>query len=466
MKQSRIYLWLALCVTMLIRLLSLGAYPLMDTTEARYGEMARIMVQTHNWLTPMFDYNVPFWGKPPLFAWLSALGIKVFGVSEFAVRFPHWLVGVAVLGLIACFARRIGVNALMSATILATTGIFAVSAGVVETDMSLTFAMTLSMVGFYLCWQDESKLWGYLGFVGLAIGLLAKGPLIIVLVGLAVMPWLIIQYGFKASFKQLWGRFPIIGGTILMLVIAVPWYVMAERATPGFLHYFLVGEYVDRFLDSGWKGDLYGTAHERARGTIWLYWILCALSWSIVLPFVLWAKRKVIKPINEKMKPIISFSICWLLSPLILFTFAGNILPAYVLPGIPALAILLASIISEKQFEANCFKFSTAVSPVILIGAVIYIHFYVGDIRSDKIIFEHANKALPTYYIGNRTFSGEYYSNGNAQLLKNDNSLEKLRKFQLVSIDKQVDPVIKLDNLNCQVEFTAPSKRSLFLCEN
>ncbi|EAR57659.1 hypothetical protein SKA34_08733 [Photobacterium sp. SKA34] len=466
MKQSTIYLWLALCATMLIRLLSLGAYPLMDTTEARYGEMARIMVQTHNWLTPMFDYNVPFWGKPPLFAWLSALGIKVFGVSEFAVRFPHWLVGVAVLGLVACFARRVGVNALMSATILATTGIFAVSAGVVETDMSLTFAMTLSMVGFYLCWQDKSKLWGYLGFVGLAIGLLAKGPLIIVLVGLAVMPWLIIQYGFKASFKQLWGRFPIVGGTILMLVIAVPWYVMAERATPGFLHYFLVGEYVDRFLDPGWKGDLYGTAHERARGSIWLYWILSALPWSIVLPFVLWAKRKVIKPINEKIKPIISFSICWLLSPLILFTFAGNILPAYVLPGIPALGILLASIISEKQFEANWFKFSTAVSPVILIGAVIYIHFYVGDIRSDKIIFEHANKALPTYYIGNRTFSGEYYSNGNAQLLKNDNSLEKLRKFQLVGIDKQVDPVIKLDKLNCQVEFTAPSKRSLFLCEN
>ncbi len=175
------------------------------------------------------------------------------------------------MALIAYFARRVGVNALLTATILSTTGIFAVSAGVVETDMALTFAMTLSMVGFYLCWQDESKLWGYLGFVGLAIGLLAKGPLIIVLVGLAVMPWLMIQYGFIGSFKQLWRRFPIVGGSILMLVIAVPWYVMAERATPGFLHYFLVGEYVDRFLDPGWKGDLYGSAHERARGTIWLF---------------------------------------------------------------------------------------------------------------------------------------------------------------------------------------------------
>lgn len=464
MKSSKTYLWFVLCTTLLIRLLSLGAYPLMDTTEARYGEMARIMVQTHNWLTPMFDYNVPFWGKPPLFAWMSAVGIKVFGVSEFAVRFPHWLAGVAVLMLIAYFARRVGVNALLTATILASTAIFAVSAGVVETDMALTFGMTLSMVGFYLCWQDDSKLWGYLGFVGLAIGLLAKGPLIIVLVGLAVMPWLILQYGFKDSFKQLWQRFPIIGGTLLMLIIAVPWYVMAERATPGFLHYFLVGEYVDRFLDSGWKGDLYGTAHERARGTIWLFWLLAALPWAVVLPITLWIKRKVVLPVKGKMKPIISFAILWLISPLILFTFAGNILPAYVLPGIPALGILLAALISERQLETKWFKITALVCPVVLVIALFYIQFNVAGVRSDKVIFEHANKSLPTYYIGERTFSGEYYSNGKAKLLKEDDTLQKLKEFQLVGIDSQVDPVIKQDKLNCEVEFTAPSKRTLFLC--
>ena len=50
------------------RLASLGAYPLYDTTEARYGEIARIMLETRDWITPQFDYNIPFWGKRPLYA--------------------------------------------------------------------------------------------------------------------------------------------------------------------------------------------------------------------------------------------------------------------------------------------------------------------------------------------------------------------------------------------------------------
>ncbi|GAK84400.1 hypothetical protein JCM19238_1967 [Vibrio ponticus] len=63
MSFNRVHLWAILGAVFLIRLISLGAYPLMDTTEARYGEMARLMTETGNWLTPQFDYGVPFWGK-------------------------------------------------------------------------------------------------------------------------------------------------------------------------------------------------------------------------------------------------------------------------------------------------------------------------------------------------------------------------------------------------------------------
>ncbi len=65
----------------------------MDTTEARYGEMARLMrkqklVNTVSLITPVF-----LWGKPPLFTWMSAIGIELFRLSEFAVRAPYigWL---------------------------------------------------------------------------------------------------------------------------------------------------------------------------------------------------------------------------------------------------------------------------------------------------------------------------------------------------------------------------------------
>lgn len=83
-------LWWVLGSILLLRLVGLGIYPLMDTSEARYAEMARKMVELNDWITPMFDYGVPFWGKPPLSFWTQAASMTVFGVNEFAARFPAW----------------------------------------------------------------------------------------------------------------------------------------------------------------------------------------------------------------------------------------------------------------------------------------------------------------------------------------------------------------------------------------
>ena len=85
-------LWFILSSILLLRLLGLGVYPLMDTSEARYAEMARKMVELSDWVTPMFDYGVPFWGKPPLSFWTQAASMTVFGTNEFAARFPAWFI--------------------------------------------------------------------------------------------------------------------------------------------------------------------------------------------------------------------------------------------------------------------------------------------------------------------------------------------------------------------------------------
>ena len=66
-----------------------------------------------------------------------------------------------------------------------------------------------------------------------------------------------------------------------MLALALPWYVMAEIRTPGFLQYFIVGEHFLRFVDPGWQGDLYGTAHKRPYGGIWLDWLLATMPWGL-----------------------------------------------------------------------------------------------------------------------------------------------------------------------------------------
>ncbi|HIF9210150.1 TPA: ArnT family glycosyltransferase, partial [Photobacterium damselae] len=252
--------------TFIIRFVTLSMYPLMDTTEARYGEMARIMAETGNWITPMFDYNVPFWGKPPLFSWLSAASIKLLGNSEFAVRLPHLLVGILITIITYLFAKKVQKNntvALLSAAILATSTAFIVISGAVMTDTALTFAITLSMVSFWRNWQQPSLFFGLLFFVGLAIGMLAKGPLTLVLVGMSIILWSLSDGRWRLLYAKLpWGY-----GLVTFLVLTLPWYLLAEWKTPGFLHYFIIGEHFMRFVVSGWKGDLYGTAHEELRGT-------------------------------------------------------------------------------------------------------------------------------------------------------------------------------------------------------
>ena len=240
---------------LLIRLVTLGFYPLMDTTESRYGEMARLMVETGNWLTPQFSYGVPFWGKPPLQTWMSAASISMFENNEFFLRLPHFLAGVVVLYLIYRFAKHYQIPAMSSIIILTSTVVFYISAGAVMTDMGLTLGITLAMIGFYLSWQGKMA-WGYLGFIGLAIGMLAKGPVTLVLFAIGVGVWLFWQYGFIKPWKLLWQRTPLISGLLLMLALCLPWYIAAEHATPGFLKYFIIGEHWDRFVDSGWKGDL------------------------------------------------------------------------------------------------------------------------------------------------------------------------------------------------------------------
>lgn len=470
MSFNRVHLWAILGAALFVRLLTLGAYPLMDTTEARYGEMARLMIETGNWITPQFDYGVPFWGKPPLFTWMSAVGIELFGVNEFAVRVPHWIAAVLILILMGLFAKRLGYSGLVTALVLATCGIFSIAAGAVMTDMALALGMTIAMLGFYLCWQgyeskSSARLWGYVGFIGLAIGLLAKGPLVIVLMGLAVVPWLMIQHGVVNAFKVLWQRFPLVSGTLLMFAIALPWYVLAEQATPGFLDYFIVGEHFKRFLVSGWEGDLYGTAHDEVRGTIWLFWLYSAAPWSIVLPVLLYNKRRHFVSSFGTTGGIVSFLFFWMAAPLVLFTFSGNILPAYVLPGVPAIGLLIAILVCDNKHDSQWFKVTATIVPILLIIAVGFIHWDIGDKRSDKAILTMAHPGIATYYVGSRPFSGQFYSLGQAKLLTDENVLDSLEQVQLVGEREAVDKLVQAKQLSCVIEFTAKSRRALYRCE-
>src|SRR5947199_4652582 len=123
---------------LLARLVGMAAAPLMDTTEARYGEISRKMAESNDWITPWFDYGVPYWGKPPLAFWVTALSFKLCGVSEFSARLPHLIIALLIVSLIVWLAARRDRNAAVPTLVLISGSfLFFVATGAVMTDIEL-----------------------------------------------------------------------------------------------------------------------------------------------------------------------------------------------------------------------------------------------------------------------------------------------------------------------------------------
>ena len=418
------FLFAILLATALLRILTLGAYPLADRTESRYGEIARKMLETGDWITPQIDYGVPFWGKPPLSTWLTAGSFKILNVNDFSARFSSFaLIFIAVL-LVYFLARQRGLTyALTSSTILATTAGFFVSSGAVMTDPALVLGTTLSMVGFWQAVKSPkypNYLWGYLFFTGLAIGLLSKGPVSIVLTCFPIALWLLWQ----RKLSETWRSIPWLSGTALMLLIALPWYVLAETKTPGFIDYFIVGEHWKRFTESGWEGDLYGSGHAHPYGMIWLYWLLAAFPWSFLsLALIIKTCCNRSFPNTESLKhnrDWIVYLFVWTITPMIVFTFASNILWTYVLPGLPAFALLM----TEFLFLSSGKKKGKLVVLVALIIPLTFLFAFpaivnIANKNSQKYIIDRYYESCDRsecqlVYSFDMPYSAEFYSGGKA----------------------------------------------------
>lgn len=409
-----------------LRLLSMALYPLTDSTESRYGEIARKMLETGNWVTPQFDYGIPFWAKPPLSTWTSALGMKVFGVNEFGARLSSFLFSLGILLMVYRWGReRYGRDfALLSAAILASGGVFYVSAGAVMTDASLLWCLTLCMIAFWQAMAGRPRHWGYLFFAGLGIGLLAKGPLVGVLSFMPIGLWLLLR---RVSPRTVWQRLPWISGSVLMLAIAAPWYILAETRTPGFLQYFIIGEHFNRFLVSGWTGDRYGHAHAEPLGSIWLYGLGGAAPWSLLLMMVLVQQRRALRSLFSDDDGWIAYLALWVLLPLAFFTFAHNIIPTYALPGMPAFALLMAELwqrhrarqAGDTPDSKPWLVLLMLVMPLVGVreGIVQYLHPAAGAKQSQKALVqrylqERPDSSSPLYYFDSRYYSAEFYAAG------------------------------------------------------
>lgn len=416
-----------LLVVLLVRLVLLGAYPLLDTSEARYAEMARKMVELNDWVTPMFDYEVPFWGKPPLSFWAQALSIKIFGHSEFAVRLPSWLYLLACCFLLIRWGREEHSSelGLLAAIILASSSLGFVAFGAVLTDPALCLSLLLAIYGFWRAVHYNDEFWAHMGFVGLAMGMLSKGPIALVLFSAPGFLWLLCTRRWLALLTIPW-----LSGVGLFLVISMPWYVIAEWKTPGFLDYFFIGEHWRRFLVPAWAGDLYGNAHLHPRGYIWVYAFAATLPWCLLPVFKLrnhWG--------SLTQQPLLQFSGIVVFCLLVFFSFSRNILWTYVLPVLPLLALMLAATLLQVK---TSFR-RIVLSAIFLPGFVIVMCVEGGKFNSWKnqknVIqywFENGVRGEPIYTYKRRIYSAEFYSKGAARRLPESTGSLVGKNFYLI----------------------------------
>ncbi len=449
-QRSNAVAWLTLVIVLSLPLVSMELVPFYDTSEPRYAEIARVMAQSEDWITPWFDVDVPFWGKPPLSFWAQALSMKVLGVTEFAGRFPSWLCLILTNILFLTgfkSVRGIGV-ALWAAIIYSTCTLVYISSGAVLTDPFLALGTTLSLVSFARVIGSGDRLlvgsldqqpdrsvnlrnadirwWQYGFFLGLTIGLLAKGPLAALIIFAPITVW----WSLTRKTKSHTALLPWRSGLLLTALLTLPWYIAAEIKTPGFLDYFIVGEHFRRFLDPGWAGDLYGSAHRTTYGMIWVYWLEASFPWGLLalaaLGGAVFSPRLRSAAQAVYRDPLFFYWVTAALFTPVFFTFSANILWTYVLPSLAGFSILAAMLAQEvrARYSIPRVKLFTAVALVplvVLAGSVVV--WINPDLRNTerelvRYVMRQPGPSSPLFYLSELPFSARFYSSGRARAIK------------------------------------------------
>ncbi len=421
--QTKAFLYFTALILFVItlRIILMTSIPLLDTTEARYGELARVTATGHYWLMPHMSASQPFFAKPPLATWFAASSWLAFGHNEFALRLPSLL-----LVLLSCLALLYGAQSLkltrqqwlLASFVMLTAPIGFISAGAVMTDATQLAVVTWAMV---LLWRLQTsaeplKLDQYGLWVVLGIGAIAKGLATWALIGLPVLLFWACSSRevIYHHIKKIW-FWP---GIVLFIGIVLAWYIPAEIYYPGFLKYFIVGEHFQRFLEPGWKGDMYGMAHRQAIGMIWLYW---AVSIAVWLPIFIYGIVKDKPLINSKLDSQTKWLWAWILAPLLFFTLSRNIIWTYTLTALPAFALLTANFWPTlgRRFKRLMQVLIAAWLILATIASLVWIPQQTETRSARKLVQDAQSKypTLPLYAYSSDEFSLSYYTNGHVQII-------------------------------------------------
>jgi 4-amino-4-deoxy-L-arabinose transferase-like glycosyltransferase len=319
-------------------LYGLAQFGLIGADEPRYAQVAREMLERHDWITPVLG-GQPWLEKPPLYYWQAMIAYRVFDVSDWAARLPSAVDASFLVLAVYFFLRRFRPGFELDGALIA-----ASSAGIVgyaraaSMDMALAAAFTVGMLGWW-AWRESSKrifLAVFYGFI--AVGTLAKGPIALFLAAAVIVSYAVAVRELRLVLNTLW-----LPGILLFCAIAMPWYLAVQARNPEFFRVFILEQNLGRF-----SKDLYHHIEP-----FWYYLPVTALAlvpWTVfVIAAVVqrahwwWARRRPADGTGPDFENQFGvFACCWLIMPVVFFSVSQSKLPGYILPAVPAGALLLA----------------------------------------------------------------------------------------------------------------------------
>jgi len=304
----------------------LGSYPLMDQDEGRNGEVAREMAQSNDYVLPHLN-GLPYIDKPVLSFAAAASVMEFLGPTELAARSIPFLSTLATALLVGWFgARWYGREAGWVAGIAAAVAPLPLAfARIVILDSLLALLVTSALLAFYAATEARvegrpERFYTLVAWASIGLGVLTKGPVALAVPLMVATPYALWRRASWAVWNPL--------GPLLMAAIIAPWVWFMEDRLPGYLKYVAITETWQRV-----------SSDELQRTQPWWYFLVIAgVGYFPWWPLAFGRRR-----LDGGIDPKRVYCFIWLLVPLFFFSLSRSKLPQYILPLMPAVALLLAS---------------------------------------------------------------------------------------------------------------------------
>jgi 4-amino-4-deoxy-L-arabinose transferase-like glycosyltransferase len=388
-QKTEIFLILTLIVLCLaLFFFRLGVRPIWDIDEGKHASTSKEMVLSGDWITPTFN-GQPFYDKPVLHNWMTAVAFLVFGFTEFAARLPSALLGSGCVIVTYLLGKRMynPMVGFLGAVILATSVEFIALSRTVVHDISLLFFVTLALYFFYLGYHNQGhrKRNLLLFYTALGFAVLSKGPIGLALPAMIIGLYLIVEK--KLTFIK---QMHLGWGLIVFLSVASPWYVMISLKNSDYAGYFFIEQNLGSFLSSD----------PRHPGPFYYYIPVLFggfFPWSCFLPLaMLYSVRRRFQTVAQGT----AYLGIWLGVVFVFFSMAGSKLATYILPLFPAASLLVAVLWQELLTTPNPQirkGFILSFFPVMLVFLAALIYLLVHPLM--EVEYESGVKSVQLNYL-------------------------------------------------------------------